>query len=242
MRIDANELLNLFNAFLYFMLMQPIRIAIVDDNRLNRSSLAERIIYDGSVHVIFTSGDSEAFLSEMRKTSSDLLPEVVLMDIEMPVMNGIETVRQGSVLYTNVKFLMLTVFDDDEKIFEAIKAGACGYLLKDEKISVILDSIHQLMHYGAAAMSPRIARKALDMLSRATITNLPTVALNDFRLSEREREILKLLVDGLDYKDIAEKIYVSPHTVRNHISNIYTKLHVSSKAQAIKMATKNNLV
>jgi DNA-binding NarL/FixJ family response regulator len=98
------------------------------------------------------------------------------------------------------------------------------------------------MNYGAAAMSPRIARKALDMLSRATVNNLPFVASNDFNLSDREREILKLLVDGLDYRDIAESIYLSPNTVRNHISNIYTKLHVSSKAQAIKMATKNNLV
>ena len=88
------------------------------------------------------------------------------MDIEMPGLNGIKTVSEGSVLYPPVKFLMLTVFDDDEKIFEAIKAGACGYLLKDEKVSVILDSLHQIMMYGASPMSPRIARKALDMLSR----------------------------------------------------------------------------
>lgn len=222
--------------------MQPIRIAIVDDNRLNRNSLAERITYDGSISVMFTTGDGDSFLSQMKKAEPGLLPEVVLMDIEMPVLNGIEAVRQGSVLYNDVKFLMLTVFDDDDKIFEAIKAGACGYLLKDEKVSVILNSLHQLMDYGAAPMSPRIARKALYMLSRATVSNLPSVSPNDFHLSDREMEILKLLVDGLDYKDIAEKIYVSPHTVRNHISNIYNKLHVSSKAQAIKMATKNNLV
>lgn len=222
--------------------MRPIRIAIVDDNRLNRTSLAERITYDGSIQVMFTAGDGESFLAMMKKSAADVLPEVVLMDIEMPGINGIEAVRQGATLYNEVKFLMLTVFDDDEKIFEAIKAGACGYLLKDEKITFILDGIHQLMHYGAAAMSPRIARKALDMLSRATVNDLPIAALNDFKLSDREREILRLLVDGLDYKDIAEKIYVSPHTVRNHISNIYNKLHVSSKAQAIKMATKNKLV
>lgn len=214
----------------------------MDDDRLNRTSLAERISYDGSITVIFTAGDGESFLSQMKNTVAEKFPEVVLMDIEMPVLNGIEAVRQGSILYGDVKFLMLTVFDDDEKIFEAIKAGASGYLLKDEKISVILTSIQQLMHYGAAAMSPRIARKALDMLSRATVDNLPAAALNDFHLSEREREILRFLVDGLDYKNIAERIYVSPHTVRNHISNIYNKLHVSSKAQAIKMATKNNLV
>ncbi len=222
--------------------MHPIKIAIVDDNRQNRSLLAERIIYDGSIHVLFIATDGEHFLKQMKNTENADLPEIVLMDIEMPFLNGIDTVGQCSVLYPAVKFLMLTVFDDDEKIFEAIKAGACGYLLKDEKVSVILDGIHQIKLYGASPMSPRIARKALDMLSRATISDLPLPTANDFRLSDREREILKLLVDGLDYKNIAEEIFVSPHTVRNHISNIYNKLHVTCKAQAIKMATKNNLV
>jgi DNA-binding NarL/FixJ family response regulator len=222
--------------------MDPIKIVIVDDNRPNRASLAERIVYDASIKVLFTAGDGEMFLNKMKDQQVISLPDVVLMDIEMPGMNGIDAVSQGSVLYPSVKFLMLTVFDDDEKIFEAIKAGASGYLLKDEKVSVINDSIHQLMMYGASPMSPRIARKALDMLSRATINNLQPGTAVDFHLSDREREILRLLVDGLDYKNIASEIYVSPHTVRNHISNIYNKLHVTSKAQAIKMATKNNLI
>lgn len=225
--------------------MHPTKIAIVDDSRQNRNSLAERITYDGSVEVLFTAGDGDSFLMQMKERQLSGLPQAILMDIEMPIMNGIEAVRQGAYLYSDVKFLMLTVFDDDEKIFEAIKAGASGYLLKDEKVSVILDSLHQLMHYGAAPMSPRIARKALNMLSRSTVSQMAYTAApasNDFNLSDREIEILKLLVDGLDYKNIAEKLYVSPHTVRNHISNIYNKLHVSSKAQAIKLATKNNLV
>lgn len=222
--------------------MEPIKISIVDDNRPNRTSIAERITYDGSVDVLFTAGDGGSFLNRIKEHQHIALPDVVLMDIEMPGMNGIDAVSHGSVLYPSVKFLMLTVFDDDDRIFEAIKAGACGYLLKDEKVSVILESIHQIMQYGASPMSPRIARKALDMLSRATISNLPSPITNDFHLSDREREILKLLVDGLDYKNIAKEIFVSPHTVRNHISNIYNKLHVTSKAQAIKMATKNNLV
>lgn len=222
--------------------MKVIKIAIVDDNRPNRASLAERITYDGTVEVLFVAGDGASFLKLMKGNAADKLPDVVLMDIEMPGLNGIQTVSEGSVLYPSVKYLMLTVFDDDEKIFEAIKAGACGYLLKDEKVSVILDSLHQIMQYGASPMSPRIARKALDMLSRATINNLSLSTAQDFHLSDRESQILKLLVDGLDYRNIAEEIFLSPHTVRNHISNIYIKLHVTSKAQAIKMATKNNLV
>ena len=232
------------NYVILFLIMHPIRIALVDDNRQNRISIAERITYDGSISVVFTAGDGESFL-QLMKENSLMPPQAVLMDIEMPGMNGIEAVRQGALLYPGVKFLMLTVFDDDEKIFEAIKAGASGYLLKDEKVAIIVDSLHQLMHYGAAPMSPRIARKALDLLSRATVENM--AALNyasaaDFNLSDREMEILKLLVDGFDYRNIAEKLYVSPHTVRNHIANIYGKLHVSSKAQAIKLATQSRLV
>ena len=222
--------------------MNRIKIAIVDDNRPNRLSLAERITYDESVEVIFTANDGVQFLQQMEQASLPNVPDIVLMDIEMPFLNGIDAVSQASVLYPGVKFLMLTVFDDDEKIFEAIKAGAIGYLLKDEKVSVILDGLHQIMLYGASPMSPRIARKALEMLGRATVNNLSHSAGNDFNLSDRERSILKLMVDGLDYRNIAEQLFVSPHTVRNHIANIYNKLHVTSKAQAIKMATKNNLV
>ncbi|MCY7420778.1 MAG: response regulator transcription factor [Chitinophagaceae bacterium] len=223
-------------------MMKPIKIAIVDDNRPNRISLAERITYDGSVVVQFTANDGAQFLQYMREAGSENLPHIALMDIEMPFVNGIEAVNQASVLYPGVKFLMLTVFDDDEKIFEAIKAGAIGYLLKDEKVSVILDGLHQIMLYGASPMSPRIARKALEMLGRATINDLTNATGNNFNLSDREKSILKLMVDGLDYRNIAEELFVSPHTVRNHIANIYNKLHVTSKAQAIKMATKNNLV
>ena len=222
--------------------MNRIKIAIVDDNRPNRLSLAERITYDESVEVIFTANDGVQFLQQMDQAALPDLPDIVLMDIEMPFLNGIDAVSQASVLYPGVKFLMLTVFDDDEKIFEAIKAGAIGYLLKDEKVSVILDGLHQIMLYGASPMSPRIARKALEMLGRATVNNISHSAGNDFNLSDRERSILKLMVDGLDYRNIAEQLFVSPHTVRNHIANIYNKLHVTSKAQAIKMATKNNLV
>ena len=222
--------------------MNRIKIAIVDDNRPNRLSLAERITYDESVEVIFTANDGVQFLQQMDQAALPDVPDIVLMDIEMPFLNGIDAVSQASVLYPGVKFLMLTVFDDDEKIFEAIKAGAIGYLLKDEKVSVILDGLHQIMLYGASPMSPRIARKALEMLGRATVNNISHSAGNDFNLSDRERSILKLMVDGLDYRNIAEQLFVSPHTVRNHIANIYNKLHVTSKAQAIKMATKNNLV
>ncbi|CAN5767701.1 response regulator transcription factor [soil metagenome] len=222
--------------------MKPIRIAIVDDNKANRSFISERIIYDGTIEVIFNAHDGDHFL-QMMKVHSSHLPDAVLMDIEMPGMNGIEAVQHGAVLYPAVKFLMLTVLDSDDKIFEAIKAGASGYLLKDEKVSVILNSLHQLIEFGAAPMSPRIARKALDLLSRATLPTKPVLApQSDFNISDREKEILRLLVDGHDYKFIAEKLYVSPHTVRNHIAHIYHKLHVKTKMQAIKLAASSKLL
>ena len=164
-------------------------------------------------------------------------PSVVLMDIEMPEMKGTEAVKYAHQIYPDLKFLMLTVFDNDDMIFEAIKNGANGYLLKDEKTSTIIDHIQQLVEIGGAPMSPTIARKALSLLSRSHINKNADVKdeVSD-KLSERECDVLKLVVEGKDYKAIAEKLFLSTHTIRKHIANIYEKLHVSSKAQVINMA------
>jgi len=206
-----------------------ISIAIVDDNTQNRNSLADQIGYSEEITVRFTAKGGREFLEQMKALAPALRPSVVLMDIEMPGMTGIEVVEYGRHIYPDLKFLMLTVFDDDDKIFEAIKNGASGYLLKDEKTSTIIDHIQQLMDIGGAPMSPSIARKALALLSRARIdeqgsTGDPIAA----RLSERECDVLKLVVEGKDYRAIAEKLFLSTHTIRKHIANIYEKLHVSS--------------
>ena len=129
---------------------------------------------------------------------------------------------------------MVTIFDDDEKIFEAIKAGASGYLLKDESGQVISDAIKELIEFGGAPMSPRIARKALNLLMNASITTDKKEEQSE--LSTREMDILKLMVEGCDYKQVADKLNISPHTVRKHIANIYDKLHVCSKVEAVKIA------
>lgn len=225
--------------------VMKIPIAIVDDKSPNRTSLAEKLNFSEEIEVKFTASNGAAFLDCMKEFSPAQLPQVVLMDIEMPVMDGIEAVRTGRQLYPEVKFLMLTVFDDDDKIFEAIKAGAGGYLLKDEKIAVIIDCIQQLAEIGGAPMSPRIARKALDMLMKVSLENKNNTqpsAARQTALSPRETEVLRLLVDGYDYRATAEKLFLSTHTVRKHIANIYNKLHVTSKAQAIKIAMKNKLI
>jgi len=214
-----------------------IPIAIVDDNTQNRNFLVDQIKYSKEISVVFTAKNGDDFLTQMKVLPKDLHPAVVLMDIEMPEMNGMEAVKYGRQIYPDLKFLMLTVFDDDDKIFEAIKNGASGYLLKDEKTITIIDHIQQLLEIGGAPMSPSIARKALSLLSRSTFNGDAGVK-NDVaeRLSERERNVLKLVVEGKDYKAIAEKLFLSTHTIRKHIANIYEKLHVSSKAQVINMA------
>jgi DNA-binding NarL/FixJ family response regulator len=134
---------------------------------------------------------------------------------------------------------MLTAFSEDEKIFEAVRVGASGYLLKDEKISKIISSIKELLEDGTVPMSPIVARKTLAMLkSSEKPMSTTVVAEEQTYLSTREMEILNGIVDGLNYGQIAEKLFISPHTVRKHISNIYDKLHVSNKTAAIKIAMK----
>lgn len=211
-----------------------IKIAIVDDKQANRISLAEKLQFDKEIIVLFEASHGKDFLEKMEGYKSNS-PDIVLMDIDMPIMNGIEAVSIASEVYPNTKFLMFTVFDDDAKVFEAIKSGAIGYLLKDEKVDVVIDAIHQIITYGGSPMSPSIARKALKLLMNSE-SNTSTKEAST--LSDREMDILQALVEGLDHKEVAEKLFISPHTVRTHISNIYQKLHVKNRTQAVRLAIK----
>ena len=211
-----------------------IRIAIVDDKQPNRVSLNERLNAAHAYEVVFMAVNGDDFLDKMKTCPPEARPQIVLMDIDMPVMDGIETVKRSKQLYPEVQYLMVTIFDDDEKIFEAIKAGASGYLLKDESGQVISDAIKEVIEFGGAPMSPRIARKELNLLMNASI---PTDKKEEqTELSTREMDILNLMVEGCDYRQVAEKLNISPHTVRKHIANIYDKLHVCSKVEAVKIA------
>lgn len=213
-----------------------IPIAIVDDSSQNRLFLKDQLNYSDEIHVVFMAKNGIDFLEQMKELPRSSYPAVVLMDIEMPEMKGTDAVKYARDIYPDLKFLMLTVFDDDDMIFEAIKNGASGYLLKDEKTSTIIDFIQQLLEMGGAPMSPSIARKALSLLSRSTLPGATVREDLPEMLTERERDVLKLLVEGKDYKAIAEKLFLSTHTIRKHIANIYEKLHVSSKAQVINLA------
>ena len=216
-----------------------IKIAIVDDNFQTRQSLKELLGYSQGLEVCFLGDSGKSFLTFLKDLKADLFPDIVLMDIEMSELDGIDTVAIAKSVYPTIKFLMLTVYDDEDLLFRAIKAGASGFLLKDEKIAVIEQHIWNLYKGVDAPMSPSIAQKALMLINKSQMQETikdegnPTAPII---VSAREVEVLKLLVDGYNYKDIGDKLFISYNTVKKHVANIYEKLHVTSKAQAIKVS------
>ena len=218
-----------------------IKVAIVDDKIINRTYRKDELEYSGKIKIVFTAQNGKEFLESMTELDQSVLPDIVLMDIDMPEMNGIDTVKIAKTIYPDIEFLMLTVFDEYDKIFEAIKAGASGYLLKDENSDTLINYIEQVREFKTVPMSPSVARKALKLLSQDYEQKKDNLTQH-FQLTPRETEVLKGLVNGYDYKEIAEQLFVSPNTVRNQITSIYQKLHVSNKVDAVKLAIKTGLV
>jgi len=182
-------------------------------------------------------------LKAVRNQDVNERPEVVLMDIEMPGLSGIDTAQQLTAKWPNVAVIMLTVFEQDDAIFDAVKAGASGYLLKDASVDAVVDAVQQV-HAGGAPMSPLVARKVLESVRAPS----PDAAEDDtssaeaFSLTARETEVLTLLVDAHTEAHVADLLHISPHTVRSHIKNIYKKLHVHSRASMVRVALEHNLV
>ncbi|RYY56515.1 MAG: response regulator transcription factor [Chitinophagaceae bacterium] len=221
------------------------RTAFADDNKVNRNTFVQKINSLPSLELIFIAENGHQCLEELKGLPQAKMPQVLFMDLEMPGMDGIETIAMAKSLYPFIHFIVLTVFDDDEKIFEAIKAGASGYLLKHEPAPVLEDAVINVMDTGGAPMSPAIARKALNLLSRAPGTQPAGPAAGrqiPVNITEREQQILQHMVNGWDSKRIASELGLSVLTVRKHIANIYEKLHVNSKAQVISLAHKNKWV
>ena len=219
-----------------------IRVAIADDKLNNRNILADKLQRNNFFEITFQAADGEEFLDKMRNLPEDEYPHIVLMDLEMPVIDGVAAIASGSSLYPKVKFVVLTIFDDDDRIFKAIKAGACGYLLKEESGAVIIEMLMNLWESGAGPISPSIAYKILQIVQQPASSLQVKTSENLFQLSEREKEILQLLSQGLEYKEIASKINISPNTVKKHSINVYQKLHVNSKAQALRIAYTKGLI
>jgi DNA-binding NarL/FixJ family response regulator len=200
-----------------------IKLAIIEDNTALRQSLEQLFTRTADMSCVASLPNLMNVVSELSRAQ----PDIVLMDIGLPNISGIEGVRTVKQNFETMHVLMFTVFEDDEKIFDAIRSGASGYLLKKTPPEEILEAVRQLYN-GGAPMSPSIARKVIQAFQSPAATPLA-----DYQLTTREKEILYSLVDGLSYKKIAEKYFVSIHTVRSHICNIYEKLHVNSKSQAV---------
>ena len=209
-----------------------IRIAIVEDQAQTREGLAILLRNTPGFRLVGAFGSMESALSTLRGEK----PDVALLDIELPGISGIEGVGKLGEQLPDLQVLMLTVFADNDHVFEAICAGASGYLLKDTPPARLTEAIREL-YAGGAPMSPEIARKVVGMFSKVAPPRK-----EEHRLSPREVELLKLLAEGHSYKTAAKALAISIDTVRFHIRNIYDKLHVHSKSEAVILALRQGIV
>ena len=213
-----------------------IRLVIVDDNVFLQKAVAEKLSFFDDLVLKFTANNGNDLLSKLEKNKNI---DLILMDIEMPECNGIEATKLVKSKYPQLKIIMLTVFDNDENIFNAIKAGADGYLLKEVNPKELHQGIIETLN-GGAAMNPSIALKTLKLLRNPL--DFESTEQEDIKLTNREIEVLEQLSKGLSYNVIADNLFLSPGTVRKHIENIYTKLQVHNKLEAIQKAKNNNLI
>lgn len=214
-----------------------IKIAIVDDNFFLIHAIKEKLSFFDDVSVRHTSMNGSDLLTKLQENHN---LDLILMDIEMPVLDGIETTQIVKQKYPHIKIVMLTAFDNDEHIFNAIKAGADGYLLKEINPKDLYEGIQETLN-GGAAMNPSIAMKTLKLL-RNPIDIKNFEDKEDISLSAREVEVLEQLSKGLSYTVIAGHLFLSPSTVRKHIENIYKKLQVHSKIEAVQKAKNYNII
>ena len=199
-----------------------IRIAIVEDNHAYRKSLEALISTSKEVTIVYSDENSY----ELIENVNELSPEVIIMDIDLPGINGIESVLRLKEKKPSLNIFMLTVFEDMDRIFESIKAGAVGYLLKKDSPHLILESIMKVKN-GESVINGKIARKVLDYFNKS----MSRVSVEDYGLSKREKEILQLLIDGLSYKQIAAQCFVTLDTISTHVKKIYTKLNIHSRSE-----------
>lgn len=218
-------------------MQKAIKTVIVDDNTFLIKAIQEKLSFFDDIQIKFTALDGSDLLT---KISNNHNIDVILMDIDMPILNGIEATEIIKNKYPHIKVIMLTVFDNDENIFNAIKAGADGYLLKEVEPKTLYEGIIDTLN-GGAAMNPSIALKTLKLLRNPIdLDNKKEEEI--IKLTTREVDVLEQLSKGLNYINIAENLFLSPATVRKHIENIYTKLQVHNKLEAVQKAKKNNLI
>ncbi|WP_298148251.1 response regulator transcription factor [Flavobacterium sp.] len=215
-----------------------IRFAIVDDNIFLQKAITEKLALFPDTTCRFTAKNGVELLAKLEK---DRHVDLILMDIEMPVMNGIQATEAVKNRFPQIKIIMLTVFDNDENIFKSIKAGADGYLLKEVNPEDLYQGICDTMQ-GGATMTPSIALKTLKLFRNPIAFEDTQVSREEVSLTPREIEVLEQLSKGLKYQVIAENLFLSLGTIRKHVENIYTKLQVHNKLEAIQKAKDNFLL
>ena len=213
-----------------------LRIAIFDDNKNIRESMTLLLKTVADFEVVGTFSHVLDCVDDVKECK----PDVVLMDIEMPGMTGIEAVKVIKEALPHVQVLMQTVFEDDDRVFDSICAGASGYILKNHINTKLIDAIKELQ-FGGSPMSPSIARKVLNKMQSMSSVIKPEET-PDYRLTAREKEVLSCLVNGLSYKMIAGDLHISYETVRSHVKKIYEKLHVASLTEVVAKAINQKIV
>ncbi|MEM8861048.1 MAG: response regulator transcription factor [Chloroflexota bacterium] len=212
---------------------QPIRILIVDDQWLVREGIASMLEIDEMFKVVGTAADGQEAIDQAHSTR----PDVILMDIRMPNMSGIEAAGKISQTHPNCHIIMLTTFDDDEYVVQSLLAGACGYLMKDTPAKDLMQAI-RLANQGIFQLGPEVAGNLVGSLQKQQSTPAPA---EEIPLTQREIEILILLANGATNKEIAEKIVVTEGTVKNHVSNILKRLDLRDRTQAAVYAVRHGL-
>ena len=210
-----------------------IKVVVVEDNDSIREGL--KILIDGTEDYSCIASFSEC--ETMLKNIKKLNPDVLLMDIGLPGMNGIEGIKKVKVIFPELAILILTIYEENDLIFDALCAGACGYLVKKTPPSKLLEAIREA-HEGGAPMSSHIARKVIDFFQKKPVSSQKS----NYDLTPREKEILTGLVEGHNFKAIADSLFISIETVRFHFRNIYKKLHVHSQSEAVAKAIKEGLI
>ncbi|MFZ1291366.1 MAG: response regulator transcription factor [Melioribacteraceae bacterium] len=211
-----------------------INVAIIEDNVIIRDGLSALINGTSGYKCVGSFGNCENFLSELPKLEID----VALMDIGLPGINGIEGVKKARQIKPSLNILMLTIYKESKVVFEALCAGACGYLVKNTPPSRLLDAIKEV-YEGGSPMSSMIARQVISVFQQ---NNAVTKSKDDYGLSDREKEVLLKLSEGDNYQQIADSLFISVDTVRHHIRNIYKKLHVHSQSEAVAKAIRKGVI
>jgi len=212
-----------------------INIALAEDNSFLANSLIKKLELFDEFRVCFSALNGRELL---QKLDGDSNVDVIMMDIQMPEMDGILATQKVVKQYPHIKIIMLTILDGEQAIYEAIQSGAVGYLMKESSPQEIYDAIKESMN-GGGALSPSVALKAMKIIQNPERVNREAV---DYNLSKREIEVLKQLCQGLGHKQIATNLIISPNTVRRHMDNIYKKLGVNNKVEAVQIAHQHKLI